>query len=38
MRAEIERALSGRPSLSSVERDSANRLLESSSGKVDRHI
>ncbi|HET9080016.1 MAG TPA: tetratricopeptide repeat protein [Trebonia sp.] len=29
MRAEIERALSGRPSLSSVERDSANRLLDS---------
>lgn len=29
MRAEIERALSGRPSLSSVERDSANRLLKS---------
>jgi tetratricopeptide (TPR) repeat protein len=27
MRAEIERALKGRPSLSSVERDSANRLL-----------
>jgi tetratricopeptide (TPR) repeat protein len=29
MRAEIERALNGRPSLSSVERDSANRLLNS---------
>ena len=29
MRADIERALSGRPSLSSVERDSANRLLDS---------
>ena len=29
MRAEIERALSGHPSLSSVERDSANRLLDS---------
>jgi tetratricopeptide (TPR) repeat protein len=30
MRAEIERALSGRPTLSSAERDSANRLLDSS--------
>jgi tetratricopeptide (TPR) repeat protein len=29
MRAEIERALNGRPSLSSAERDSANRILDS---------
>jgi hypothetical protein len=29
VRAEIERALSGQPSLSSVERESAKRIMES---------